>query len=144
MRPNGTEPAIYDYDSVTQESPWKVMPGHYTRAGDVRPLLTQSDDMFVIAKPGDEIAVAFDAPVDRVLPSGWTQTFLLRADGFSKEMDLNSASPDVAAPWPFHAMTRYPYAAHERVPDSPRHQEYRAIYNTRVVKSALPSLLPPR
>ena len=37
---------------VTPESPWKTMPGRYTREGDVRRLLAQSDDMFVIAAAG--------------------------------------------------------------------------------------------
>ena len=53
--------------------------------------------MFVIAKPGDEIALAFDAPRLPPLPDGWTRTFLLLADGFSKEMDINSASPDTSS-----------------------------------------------
>ena len=42
-------------------APWKLMPGRYTREGDVRPLLSAIDDRFVIAAPGDEIALSFDA-----------------------------------------------------------------------------------
>jgi hypothetical protein len=96
--------------------------------------------MFVIAKPGDEIAVSFDASADRSLSAGWTRTFLLKADGFSKEMDLNSASPDRVAPLPFHRMSRYPYASTERYPASQSHKQYLERYNTRRVLSALPSL----
>jgi hypothetical protein len=125
---------------VTLASPWKTMPGRYTREGDVRPLLTKADDMFVIAKPGDEIAIAFDAAVAGPLPDGWTRTFLLLADGFSKEMDINSASPDGVEPLPFHAMTAYPYRPPEHYPDTPEHQRYQATYNTRVVVRALPSI----
>ena len=116
------------------------MPGRYTREGDVRPLLTRSDDMFVIAKPGDEIAIAFDAAAAGSLPDGWTRTFLLLADGFSKEMDINSASPDEVEPLPFHAMTAYPYRPPEHYPDTPEYQQYRAAYNTRVVVRAVPSI----
>jgi tetratricopeptide (TPR) repeat protein len=140
VRPEGSEPPLYDYDDVSSESPWKVMPGLYTREGDVRPLLSRSDDMFVIAKPGDEIAVSFDASADRSLSAGWTRTFLLKADGFSKEMDLNSASPDRVEPLPFHRMSRYPYASTERYPASQSHKQYLERYNTRRVRSALPSL----
>ena len=117
------------------------MPGRYTREGDVRSLLARSDDMFVIAGPGDEIALSFDAAsVGPPPPAGWTRTFLLFADGYSKEMDINSASPDEVAPLPFHGMTRYPYAAQERYPDTAAHRRYQARFNTRVVESSLPPL----
>jgi len=142
--PNGAEPPNYDYDSVTSESPWKTMPGLYTREGDVRPLISRSDDMFVIAKPGDEVAVSFDASALPALPAGWSRTFLLRGDGFSKEMDVNSASPDRVEPLPFHGMSQYPYKPPAHYPDSPAHRMYRAQYNTRRASSALPSLLATR
>src|SRR5206468_10058512 len=105
VRPDGKEPPRYDYGRVSLRSPWKSMPGRYTREGDVRPLLARADDMFVIAGPGDEIALSFDAAsVGPPPPSGWTRTFLLFADGYSKEMDINSASPDEVGPLPFHTM----------------------------------------
>jgi hypothetical protein len=92
-------------------SPWKTMPGRYTAEGDVRPLLVAVDDRFVVARPGDEIALGFDAAALRPVAAGWTRTFLLYANGFSKEMDVNSASPDHVGPLPFHGMTGYPAAA---------------------------------
>jgi hypothetical protein len=140
VRPDGREPLRYDYDRVSLVSPWKTMLGRYTRLGDVRDLLAKSDDMFVIAQPGDEIGVSFDAGAVGPLRGGWTRTFLLRADGFSKEMDINSASPDVVGPLPFHAMTSYPYSPPEHYPDSPDYRQYQATYNTRVVRRSLPSL----
>lgn len=140
IRPDGREPSLYDHARVMLASPWKTMPGRYTREGNVRELLTKTDDMFVIAKPGDEIAIAFDAAAAGPLSDGWTRTFLLLADGFSKEMDINSASPDDVEPLPFHAMTRYPYRAPERYPDTPDHREYRRTYNTRVVSRTVPSI----
>src|SRR5579864_3413315 len=94
VRPDGREPVTYDYARVSLVSPWKSMPGRYTRFGDVRSLVAQSDDMFVIAEPGDEIAVSFDADAAGPLADGWTRTFLLRADGYSKEMDINSRSEE--------------------------------------------------
>src|SRR5207253_9014874 len=59
--PDGKEPFSYDYSRVSKLSPWKTMPGRYTREGDVRELLAKSDDLFVISRPGDEIALSFDA-----------------------------------------------------------------------------------
>ena len=132
-RPDGREPLTYDYENVSTTSPWKTMIGRYTRPGDVRPLVASTDDLFVIAKPGDEISLSFEAPAARNLPAGWTRTFLLVADGFSKEMDINSASPDRVEPLPFHGMSGYPYGGRERYPDSAVHRNYRARYNTRPV-----------
>jgi len=140
VRPEGREPVSYDYDRVSRVLPWKTMPGRYTREGDVRSLLSRSDDMVVIAGPGDEIALSFDASALPALPAGERRTFLLYADGFSKEMDVNSASPDVLAPLPFHGMTRYPYGPDESYPMTPERRAVIDRYNTRVVAFPLPPL----
>lgn len=134
------EPFTYDYARVSATSPWKLMPGRYTREGDVRPLLRTTDDMFVVSRPGDEIALSFDATALPPLPTGRTRTFLLYSDGFSKEMDLHSASPDQAWPLPFHTMTRYPYASPERYPLTAARRAYIDRYNTRIVSRPLPPL----
>jgi hypothetical protein len=116
------------------------MTGRYTREGDVRELLTDADDRFVVAKPGDEIALTFDAAGAGAVPDGWTRTFLLAADGFSKEMDIHSASPDSVGPLPFHGMSAYPYAPPEHYPETPDHRRYQATYNTRPVVRPIPSI----
>jgi len=104
----------------------------------VRELLTTVDDMYVISRPGDEIAVSFDASRVPPLPSGWRRTFLLYTDGFSKEMDINSATPDTMGPLPFHGMTRYPYGPEEEYPWTPERREWAATYNTRLVTRPVP------
>jgi tetratricopeptide (TPR) repeat protein len=140
VTPDGREPFGYDYRQVSFTSPWKVMAGRYTREGDVRELLLKSDDMFVVSRPGDEISLSFDANALSPLPAGWTRTFLLYADGFSKEMDINSASPDQLAPMPFHGMSRYPYPSTEHYPLTDERRRYLEKYNTRIVTSAVPSI----
>jgi tetratricopeptide (TPR) repeat protein len=140
VTPDNREPFGYDYQRVSFASPWKVMTGHYTREGDVRELLLKSDDMFVISRPGDEISLSFDATALPRLAAGWTRTFLLYADGFSKEMDINSASPDQLMPLPFHGMSRYPYEWPEHYPLTDERQRYIEKYNTRVVTSPVPSI----
>jgi tetratricopeptide (TPR) repeat protein len=137
---DGREPYGYNYQKVSFTSPWKVMTGRYTREGDVRELLLKSDDMFVIARPGDEISLSFDAHVLPALPAGWSRTFILYSDGFSKEMDINSASPDQVSPLPFHGMSKYPYAAPEAYPLTPVRKAYLEKYNTRVVVDNVASI----
>jgi tetratricopeptide (TPR) repeat protein len=140
VTPDGREPFGYDYRRVSFTSPWKVMTGRYTREGDVRELLLTSDDMFVVSRPGDEINLSFAATALPPLPAGWTRTFLLYADGFSKEMDINSASPDQLAPFPFHGMSRYPYSWPEHYPLTEARRRYLEEYNTRIVTSPVPSI----
>ena len=138
--PDGREPLGYDYEQISFTSPWKVMPGRYTREGDVRELLLQSDDMFVISRPGDEISLSFDARKLPPVRPGWNRTFLFYADGFSKEMDINSASPDQVLPLPFHGMTKYPYADPEKYPMTAARRAYIDKYNTRLVTTQISSI----
>jgi hypothetical protein len=116
------------------------MTGRYTREGDVRELLSASDDIFVISRPGDELILSFAASKLPPLPRGWKRTFLLYADGFSKEMDINSASPDQVGPLPYHGMSKYPYTWPERYPLTPKRQRYLETYNTRIVTSPVATL----
>ena len=140
VTPDGRQPFGYDYSRVSLQSPWKTMPGRYTREGDVRPLLAKTDDLFVISQPGDEIVLSFDASRLPRLPAGWQRTYLLYADGFSKEMDINSASPDAVAPLPFHGMKDYPFSATAGYPMSQARRRVIERYNTRVVRTSVPAI----
>lgn len=141
VTPDGREPFSYDYEKVSFTSPWKVVPGRYTREGDVRELLSKTDDIFVISRTGDELSISFDATKLQKLPAGWTRTFMLYSDGFSKEMDINSASPDQVMPLPFHGMTRYPYRAPEVYPMTGERRAYYEKYNTRIVASPITAIV---
>ncbi len=132
---DGKGPLSFDYARVGWASPWKVMPGRYTREGDVLDLLGAADDLFVVSKPGDLITLSFEA-LPPVGP-GRERTFLLQGDGFSKEMDINSSSPDVVWPLPYHGMSSYPYPMSERPDRLARQDELQAKYNTRVVARPL-------
>jgi tetratricopeptide (TPR) repeat protein len=115
---------VPDYDKVSFESPWKNFAGRFTRIGDVKSLLSKIDDIFVVAKAGDEFVLKFkELPT---LPKGKTYTFLLFADGYSKEADINSGSPDAVHPFPFKGMKKYPYGADESFPMT---DEKRRIYD---------------
>ena len=140
VTPDGREPFSYDYARVSSDSPWKAFPGRYTREGDVRELLQTTDDVFVVSRAGDEISLSFDAARLPALPEGWTRTFLLYADGFSKEMNIHSSSPDQLAPLPYHGMKAYPYAPPEADGLKASRGDYVERFNTRVVTRPLPTL----
>lgn len=128
-----------DYAAVSSTSPWKVLRGRYTREGDVRALLVASDDRQVVARTGDEIALVF-ADTPRAAAHGRRRTYLLHAAGFSKEMDLNSASPDHVMPLPYRGMPTYP------PPPAPievaaRQRETFEQYHHRVVARTVPTLV---
>ncbi|MGH9386829.1 MAG: FG-GAP-like repeat-containing protein [Vicinamibacterales bacterium] len=133
------QPAIPNYDRVSPSSPWKVFPGPYTREGDVRSLVAHPDDLFVVARTGDEIALTFDASASSATSAFRRRTHFLGGLGFSKEMDMNSASPDVVLPLPARGLTRYPSVS-PSIETRARQREMLERYNTRIVTRSIPHL----
>jgi len=127
-----------DYEKVSNDARWKRFAGNFTRTGDVKLLLNKVDDVFVISKTGDELVLSFDALP--ALPDDKKYTFLLYADGYSKEMDINSGSPDAVYPLPFKRMSKYPYGADERFPMTEEKRRIYEEYTTRVVRGFVPRL----
>jgi tetratricopeptide (TPR) repeat protein len=133
-----SEMVTANYDTVLRDGRWKYFSGAFTKLGAVNTLLEAIDDQFVISKTGDELVLSFEALPEPAKNKKYT--FLLFADGYSKEMDINSGSPEAVFPLPFKGMSKYPYAANERFPMT---EEKRRIYNeytTRSVKGFLPRL----
>jgi tetratricopeptide (TPR) repeat protein len=126
-------PHWFDYDSVTAGSKWRDLTGSYTRYGDVQPLLTDADDMYVIMNGGDEVAMRFRADALPALPRGWTRDFVIYTVGWVKDGDLNTATGQTVGPLPFHGMAEYPYGPDERYPTDDTRQEFLRTYNTRIV-----------
>jgi len=106
--PDGRLPTLYDYHRIERGVHHKNLSGHYTRFGDVRPLLRETDDRYVIMGRGEELALAFAANVLPELEPGWTRTVVLVAQGYCKDMDLYTAAPDTTEPVPFRDMDGYP------------------------------------
>ena len=127
-------PHWFEYADVTNESPWRPIKGTATRFGDVRSLLQESDDRYIVMVPGDETTVEFDATDVQDPAPGWTRTFLLYSDGWIKDSDLNTAHGTTVEPLPYHAITSYPYAPGDGYPADSTRQRYLREYNTRVIK----------
>jgi len=133
--PDGHHPNLYDYSNVDTAVAWRLMAGDYTRYGDVTALLEAADDCYVIMGRGEEVTLRFAAEAFGPVPPGCRRTFILKTDGFCKDMDLYTAWPDTVGPLPFHGMTRYPYGPDEQYPDTAETRRYRRLYNTRRVRA---------
>ena len=133
--PDGRHPRIYDYGTLDPAMPWKTVEGDYTKMGDVRPLLSAADDMYVIYGKGEEIDTRFDPSSLPELPDGWTRSYVLRFTGWCKGQELYIAHGFTVEPLPFLGMSGYPYGSDEAYPDTPEHGAYRAEWNTRSIRA---------
>ena len=131
--PDGRMPLLFDYHLTDATAPFHILRGAYTRYGTVVELLREFDDEYVLVGPGDEVAVKFDGTRLPALAAGMERSFILVSHAYCKDMDLYTATPQTVEPLPFRAMSRYPYAETESYPDTERHRQLRAAYNTRIV-----------
>ena len=84
---------------------WRDLIGFYTRFGDVRELLKEVDDRYVIANAGDELVLRFPAPPPPA--EGWVRDFVLIGDGWNKDGDFNTAFSKTVLPLPSHKRPGY-------------------------------------
>jgi hypothetical protein len=110
-------PELFAHDEVTTTPAWEDVPGRLTRYGDVTELLTRSDDRYVAFQGGDAIRIVYDGAPLPPLPAGWRRDWVLVSDGWDKDFDKNTVTGQSVEPWPFHAMSGYPYPGAERHPD---------------------------
>jgi tetratricopeptide (TPR) repeat protein len=133
--PDGRPPRLYDYSILDRGFPFfRNQAGDYTRFGDVRELLLETDDRFVVFGRGDEVTLRFDPGALPELPAGWSRTFALRAEGYCKDMDPCTARGESVEPFPFRAMSNYPPPPGEAPANAAALEADRAIWNTRRVR----------
>jgi hypothetical protein len=99
--------------------------GNFTRLGDVKALVTQRDDKYVVMNYADKLELTFPEPLPP--QPGMTRGFVLKVDNYYKEFKEYK----YVEPLPFHGMSDYPYPATETYPTDPDHTQYRFEYNTR-------------
>jgi len=89
VQPERSAPEVPIYDSLAGTAQrWRDLEGYYTRFGDVRELLAEIDDRYVIMNAGDELVFHFPALPDP--PEGWVRDFVLIGDGWVKDGDYNT------------------------------------------------------
>ena len=126
-------PHWFDYSVVEKGPKWRDLTGNYTRYGDVLPLLSESDNKYIITNAGDETTVSFNAAELPPLAKGWKRDFLIRSVGWVKDGDLNTAFGNTVLPLPFHGMKSYPPSKSDTYPGTRELLKYNREYNTRVV-----------
>ena len=105
-RTNDSSPELPDYNRLSSSKQiWRDLIGYYTRFGDVRELLKQADDRYVIMNAGDEMSFRFAA--QPAPPSGWVRDYLIIGDGWIKDGDYNSTFSKTVLPLPYHAKNEY-------------------------------------
>jgi hypothetical protein len=93
------------YQILGTKQRWRDLIGYYTRYGDVRELLTQVDDRYVIVNSGDEMSLRFHEQPPP--PAGWLRDFIVIGDGWIKDGDFNSTFSKTVLPLPYHAKNEY-------------------------------------
>jgi len=135
---NQSSPEVPDYNQLSgTKQHWRDLIGYYTRFGDVRELLAQADDRYVIMNSGDEMAFRFAA-----LPppaAGWLRDYIITGDGWIKDGDYNSTFSRTVLPLPYHAKQEYttPPGKLEEEWVYKQHPEDWQNYHTRYVTPAI-------
>jgi hypothetical protein len=111
---------------------WRDLEGYYTRFGDVRELLLDVDDRYVIMNAGDELKLRFAASPP---PAGVVRDFVMVTDGWEKDGDFNTTFSRTVLPLPTHSNARYDRAPRtlEDDPVYQRHPGDFATFHTRYV-----------
>ncbi len=126
---DGFGPEDYDYNDTSTIPTWHPMDGEFTRYGDVRPLLTERDDLQVVFGAGDEVTLKFAAKQDEI-PDGWVRDFLLYNVGWDKDVRQNTVHSYTVGPLPYEGMKSYT-AADTAFPDTAKHREFLKTWQTR-------------
>jgi Flp pilus assembly protein TadD len=133
-QPNKSSPEVPDYNRLASSKQiWRDLIGYYTRFGDVRELLLESDDRYVIMNAGDEMTFRFAAL--QPPPAGWVRDFIIVGDGWIKDGDYNSTFSKTVQPLPHHAQQEYTTPP-GRLEDEwvyQHHQEDWQTYHTRYI-----------
>jgi Flp pilus assembly protein TadD len=128
-------PPTPDYDTVSANSYWTLIPGGWcTRYGDVSELIASRDEGLVLINAGDELGLKFSVSSLPPKPAGSVREFFLYTDGWDKDSDFHVAAGTTVQPLPFHGLSDQLYGREER-PQFPSDELHRK-YNTRWVEGS--------
>jgi hypothetical protein len=131
----------YSYSQRSVSGPYARAAGNYTRYGDVRSLLQNTDDRFVVFASGEGVKLDFDPRNLPPLAAGWIRDYFFYANGFEKDLDFYAAHAFTVEPLPQHSPLSYPYPAGREYPTDAEHLNYQLEFNTRQRSHRLPPTL---
>ena len=93
------------YDYAQRDPVWdtRYQTGNYTALGPAEELVTELDNALAIIGPGDALIVRFHPPASAP-PSGMKRRWVLKLDGFAKDMDLFTLDGETVGPMPTQAV----------------------------------------
>jgi parallel beta-helix repeat protein len=119
----------YDIVSPVPEQKFAPQTGNFTKYGDVTPLLSDTDNKFVVMHHGDQMSVEFP-----YVPKadGTVRDFII--DNWATYKHANTGpTGKTVEPLPFNGMTSYPYQAPEAYPMTADNINYIKTWNTRTI-----------
>ena len=141
IRLNPASDTVYSFTHRSPTGPYARAAGNYTRYGDVKTLLSHSDDKFTVFSSGEGVKLQFDPAGLPALPAGWVRDYFFYADGFEKDLDFYAANAFTVEPLPHHGLIAYPYPAGKEYPMDLDHLGYQFDYNTRQRSDRMPGNL---
>jgi len=124
--------------SAVLDQVWETLSmssGYFTRYGDVKPLVLDADDMYVVGRQGDRVLLKFDAEELGDVPEGMERDYFLAVACWFKDPPGNwgYGFDFTVNPLPFIDMSGFPYTDAESYPYDAEHLEYLETYNTRYI-----------
>ncbi len=129
---------IYSFSHRSLTGPYTHAAGNYTGYGDVKNLLSHSDDKFAVFSSGEGVRLEFDPSKIPPVPAGWVRDYFFYADGFEKDLDFYAANAFTVEPLPRHGLIPYPYPEGMEYPTDADHLGYQFDYNTRQRSDRMP------
>lgn len=127
------EPQAYLYQAFSPGT--AAANGNFTKYGNVTELMISPDDMFVIGRQGDAVALQFR--IDNLPPPepGMVRDYFLNESCWFKDETGNwgFGFGFTSDPLPFQNMSGFPYPPDESYPNDTAHNNYLQNWNTREI-----------
>ena len=117
---SGKEPGKFIYNKKIDKQDFATISGYATKYGDVKPLLENVDDKFVIMTAGDETSLEFNAKNLPKLKEGYKRDYLLYAKGYFKAPRPGRAYGYTIGPLPYEDMLNvegYQFYPYDKIPN---------------------------